>query len=55
MQGLCGVMQDHLLWRMESLVVARGLSCSVAGGILDSRPEIVPASPALQGRFLTAG
>ena len=37
------------------LVVAHGLSCSAARGILVSRPGIEPASPALQGRFLTTG
>ena len=55
MQGLCGVMQDHLLWCMEFLVVACGLSCSASCGISVPRPEIVPVSPTLQGKFLTAG
>ena len=39
----------------QGLVVAHGLSCSTACGILVSRPGIEPASPALQGRFLTTG
>ena len=38
-----------------SVVVARGLSCSAACGILVPRPGIEPVSPALQGRFLTTG
>ena len=35
--------------------VALGLSCLAARGILDSRPEIKPVSPALAGEFLTTG
>ena len=38
-----------------SLVIAHGLSCLVARGILVTRPEIEPASPALEGIFLTTG
>ena len=48
-------MQDLLLWCVDSLVEARGLSSPVAHGILVSQPEIEPASPVLQGRFLTTG
>ena len=35
------------------MVAARGLSCSLVHGILFPQPGIEPASPALQGRFLT--
>ena len=38
-----------------SVVVARGLSCSKACGILDPRPGIKPTSSALEDRFLTTG
>ena len=38
-----------------SVVVARGLSCPVACGILAPRPGVEPASPALEGGFLTTG
>ena len=48
-------MQDLLLWCVDSLVEACGLSSPVAHRILVSQPEIEPASPALQGRFLTTG
>ena len=34
---------------------ARGFSCSAACGILVPPPGIEPASPALEGRFLTTG
>ena len=37
------------------LVVTCGLSCLTACGILVSPPGIEPASPALEGRFLTMG
>ena len=37
-----------------SVVVAHGLSCSLAGGIFP-QPETEPTSPVLQGRFLTTG
>ena len=37
------------------VVVAGGLSCSEACGILAPQPGIEPASPALQGGFLTTG
>ena len=43
------------LWHMGSVVVARGLSCCVAHGILVSQSGTEPASPALQGGFLTPG
>ena len=36
-------------------VAARGLSCSVAGGILVPQPGTEPVSPALHGGFLTTG
>ena len=38
-----------------SVVVACELSCPVARGILVPRPGIEPASPALEGGFLTTG
>ena len=38
-----------------SVVVARGLSCPAACGILVPQPQIKPVSPALEGRFLTTG
>ena len=41
--------------RAGSVVVARWLSCSAACGILVPQPGIEPASPALEGRFLTTG
>ena len=37
------------------VVAARGLSCPAAHGILVPRPGIEPASPALEGGFLTTG
>ena len=40
---------------MCSVVVAQGLSCPVAYGILVPRPGIEPVSPALEGGFLTTG
>ena len=45
------------LWLCRVFAVARGLlsSCCAACGILVPRPGIDPASPALEGRFLTAG
>ena len=39
----------------DSVVVAHGLSCSAACGILVRGPGIEPMSPALQGGFLTTG
>ena len=41
--------------RTGSLVVARGLSCPEACGILVPWPGIEPTSPALEGGFLTTG
>ena len=38
-----------------SVVVACGLSCPVACGILVPRPGIKPTSPALEGGLLTTG
>ena len=38
-----------------SVVVAHGLSCPSAGGLLVPRPGIKPMSPALVGRFLNIG
>ena len=40
---------------MGSAVVARGLSCPTAGGILVPRPGMEPTSPALEGGFFTTG
>jgi len=40
---------------MGSLFELHWLSCSMAYGILVPQPEIEPASPALQSRFLTTG
>ena len=40
---------------MGSVVVARGLSCPTACGILVTQPGIGPTSLALEGGFLTAG
>ena len=45
-------------WALElvsSIVVARGLTCSVACGILVPWPRVKPTSPASRGRFLTPG
>ena len=42
-------------WCMGSVVAACGISCPAACSILVSLPGIEPASPALQGRFLTTG
>ena len=39
----------------DSFAVALGLSFSEACGILAPQPRIEPASPVLQGRFLTTG
>ena len=46
------------LWALEhmgSVVMAWGLGCLVAYGILVPGPGIEPVSPALQGGFLTMG
>ena len=60
--GLRCVIRDLSLQRKDSLVVARrlvvaacGLSCSEAQGILVCQLGIEPASPSLQGGFLTPG
>ena len=49
------VPQLLLLRSTGSTVVARGLSCSAACGILVSRPGIEPSSPALEGGLSTTG
>ena len=43
------------LRRASSVVVAGGISCPVACGVLVRRPGIEPASPALKGGFFTTG
>ena len=55
----CGMQDLHCVrWGLslqwtDSLIVVQGLNCSTAWGILVPWPGIEPASPALQGRFLT--
>ena len=44
------IMQDLWLWHLDTLVVARGLSCSAACEILVLCPGMEPASPGWQGR-----
>ena len=44
-----------LLWCTGFIVVACGLSCPKACGILSPGPGMEPASSALEGRFLTTG
>ena len=51
--GLCCDTQDLLLWRPDSLVMAHGLSCSEACGILVSQLAMGPGFPASQGGFLS--
>ena len=51
----CCVTRDLSLWRVDSVVVASGLSCSVAYGILVPRPGMEPVSLAVEGGFLTTG
>ena len=51
---VCG-MRGLLLRHTSSVVVARGLSCPTACGILVPQPGIEPTSPALEGRFFTTG
>ena len=41
------------LRRVSSVVVAHGLCCPAACGVLVPRPRIEPASPAMEGRFFT--
>ena len=43
------------MWCTGSVVVAHGLICPAACGILVPRPGIEPASSALEGGFLAAG
>ena len=52
-RNLCFITWDLSLGYMDSLVVAYGLRCSKACGILVPWPGIKPTSLALQGRFLT--
>ena len=47
------IIGDLSFWGMNCLVVAYGLSCSVACRILVPQLGIKPASPVLQGGFLT--
>ena len=47
--------QTHQLWCLGSVVVTCRLSRSAACGILVRQPGIEPASPELQGGFLTTG
>ena len=49
----CGARALQGAW--ASVVVAHRLSCSVAHGVLVSRPGIEPTSPALAGGFLITG
>ena len=51
---VCGT-QALSLRHTSSVVVARGLSCPAACGILVPWPGIKPTSPALEGRFFTTG
>ena len=50
----CG-MRALLLRCASSVVVAHTLSCPATCGILVPRPGVEPASPALEGGFLTTG
>ena len=50
----CGT-QIPQLWHTSLVVVACGLSCSAACGILVSQPGTEPVSLALQGGFVTIG
>ena len=43
------------LQNVDSLVMVRGLICSVACRILVLQPRVKPTSPALQGGFFTTG
>ena len=51
---VCG-MWTLLLRRTSSVVVACGLSCPAACGILVPQPGIEPMSPALEDGFFTTG
>ena len=53
--GLSCGMQELSLQHTGSLVVAHGLSCPTACGILVPRPGIEPTSPALEGGLLATG
>ena len=54
--AVVSLVAEHGLWdTWASVVVARGLSCPVACGILDSGQRIEPMSPALARGFLTTG
>ena len=54
--GLSCSLGDLSLQHMDSLIVARGLSCPLrACGILVPQPGVKPPSPELQGKFLTTG
>ena len=54
-RGLCSWRHAVSLIEVSKLlVVAVGLSCPSACGILVPRPGIEPESPALEGRFFTA-
>ena len=53
--ALAFLVAEHELQSAGSVVVALGLSCSLACGILVPQSEIEPKSPALAGRFLTTG
>ena len=53
--GVCRCHALTQLWCTGSVVVARGLSCFTAYGILVSQPGFEPMSSALQGGFLTTG
>ena len=53
-----GLLSSCGSWAPEyagSVVVARGLSCPMARGILAPRPGIEPMSLALECKFLTTG
>ena len=52
-QDPCCVTRDLSLHCADTLVVARGLSCSMACGILVPQPGVKPASLALQSGLLT--
>ena len=51
---VCGT-QSLSLRHASSVVVAHGLSCPAACGILFPRPGTEPTSPALYSRFFTTG
>ena len=55
MQNPRCIIQNLLLSYTDSLIVAHGLSCSEASGILVPGPGIEPLSLALQVRLLTTG